>query len=66
MLSRRIGEIDWAAGDTTSSGMKGGVWVGGLKHVPVGQDVKMLGEEGIIRVAENVPWMRSGNFGEEV
>lgn len=66
MSSWFIGEIDWPARNATSGGVKRRVWMRCLKHVPVGQDVKVLGEQGIVRVAKHVPRMGSGNFREKV
>lgn len=46
--------------------MKRGVWMRRLKHVPVWQDVKVLGEERVVSVAEDMPGMGGGDFREEV
>ena len=66
MLSRLIGDVDWPARNATSGCVERRVRMRCLKHVPVGQDVKVLGEQGIVSVAEHMPWMRSGDFREEV
>lgn len=40
--------------------------MGCLEHVPVGQDVEVLGEEGVVCVRKDVPGVRSGDFGKEI
>lgn len=66
MFAWIVGEVDWAAGDAAGGGVEAGPVVGGLEHVPVGQDVEVLGQEGVVGVAKDVPGVRGVDFGEEV
>ena len=40
--------------------------MGGLKHVPVGEDVEVLREQAVVSVAEDVPGVRGIYLREEV
>lgn len=43
VLTGLVGEVDGSAGDAPTGGMEGGVWVRGLEHVPVWEDVEVRG-----------------------
>ena len=66
MFARFVGDVDWSAGDTPSSGVERTIVMGGLEHVPVWKDIQMLCQEGIMGIAENMPGMTGFNVGEEV
>lgn len=46
--------------------MEAGPGVGGLEHVPVWKDVKVLCEQAVVSVAEDVPRVRGIYLREEV
>lgn len=46
--------------------MERGVWVRGLEHIPVRQDVEVRRKEGIVGVREDVPGMAGGDFRKEI
>ena len=66
VLTGFVGEVDGAAGDAATGGVEGGVRVGGLKHVPVGQDVEVRRQQGVVGVDEDVPRVRGGHVREEI
>ena len=43
VLSWGVGEVNWTTGDGAGCGVETGPGVGGLEHVPVGEDVEVLG-----------------------
>lgn len=59
VAARHVGNGDGLARETTSGGVEVRVGVVGLEHVPVGEDVEMRCEEGVVRVAKDVPGMRA-------
>ena len=55
VMAWHVSDIDWPAADATSSCVETGVVVHGLEHVPVGQDVEMLREQGVVGIRPNMP-----------
>ena len=66
VLAGHIGDVDWSAGYATGGGMESGVVVACLKHVPVWEDVEILRDDGVVRVAKYVPGVAGRDFREEV
>ena len=66
VLTRFVGEVDGAAGDAATRGVESGVWVASLEHVPIGQDIQMGSEQGVVGVDEDVPRVRGGHVREEI
>ena len=66
MLTRFISEIDGTTRDAAAGGMKGGVGVRGLEHVPVWQYIKMACQKRVVSIDKDMPRMRTRNSGEEV
>lgn len=54
MLAGGVGDVDGSAGDAAGCAVEGGVGVGCLEHVPVGEDVEVGGQEGGEGVREDV------------
>jgi len=57
VFARFVCDIDGPTGHTTPGSVERRVWMGCLKHVPVWQDVEVLGEERIVSVGKDVPGM---------
>ena len=66
MLTGLVCEVDGTSGDAAAGGVEGGVWVRGLKHVPVWQYVQMTCQERVVGVDEDVPGMRARDAREEI
>lgn len=66
MVAGRVGDVDWSTGDCARRGVETRPGVGGLEHVPVGQDVEVLCQEAVVCVAEDMPGVGSVYFGEEI
>ena len=66
MFAWLVGDVDWATGDAARGCVEGGVGVGGLEHVPVWEDVEEAGEEGVVGITEDVPWVACFDCWEEV
>ena len=66
MLTRFVSEVDGTSGDTAAGGVKGGIRVRGLKHVPVRQYIQMACQERVVGVDEDVPGMRARYAREEI
>lgn len=66
MLAWDVSNINRATTNTSRCCMKAGIVVHSLEHVPVRDDIEMLGEERIMCVGKDVPWMTGRYFREEI
>lgn len=66
MFTWFVCDIDGAAGDAAAGGVEGGVFVRGLKHIPIRKDIEVAGEEGVVGVGEDVEGVAGGDVGEKV
>lgn len=66
MLTRDIRDINGPSTHTSGSSMKSRVFVNGLEHVPIRNQVQVLSEEGIVCIDEDMPWVTGWNLREEI
>lgn len=66
MLAWNISDVNWSSTDTSSGRMEARVVMHGLEHIPIWDDIEVLGKQRVVRICEDVPWMAGWDFREEV
>ena len=66
MLAGHVCDINWSTTHTSCRCMEARVIVHSLEHIPVRYYIEMLGEERIMSVCKDVPWMTGWDFREEI